>query len=135
MQKRSSQRSTATEHTADFRKEHKMEYTYGMRLRGFSIGCQPMNGFIERQDDKTGRYHDLLVYARELTDKEITDYDLDDLNKSPKYKPGDNVIVFGKECKVESAHIEGRDAIYEVSADGISVDVYEEDIERKSFWN
>lgn len=25
-------------------------FKYGMRLRGFSIGCQPMNGFYERQD-------------------------------------------------------------------------------------
>lgn len=52
-------------------------YLYGMRLRGFSIGCQPMNGFIERRDDTEDRYHDLLVYDRKLTDKELFEYELD----------------------------------------------------------
>lgn len=54
-----------------------MVCVYGMRLRGFSPGCQPMNGLVERQDDATGRYHDLLVYDRELTEKELRDYELD----------------------------------------------------------
>ena len=52
-------------------------YKYGMRLRGFSIGCQPMNGFCERQDDPDGRYHDILIYERKLTDAELHDYELD----------------------------------------------------------
>ena len=52
-------------------------YKYGMRLRGFSIGCQPMKGLVERQDDTTGKYWDILVYDRELTDKEIEDYELE----------------------------------------------------------
>lgn len=52
-------------------------YLYGMRLRGFSIGCQPMNGLVERRDDVSGLYHDILVYDRELTNKEIYDYELD----------------------------------------------------------
>lgn len=52
-------------------------FTYGMRLRGFSPGCQPMNGLLERRDDLTGRYHDLLLYDRELTEKELSDYELD----------------------------------------------------------
>lgn len=56
-----------------------MKYTYGMRLRGFSLGCQPMNGFIERQDDTTGRFYDLLVYDRKLTDEEIENYELEEL--------------------------------------------------------
>lgn len=54
-----------------------MVYVYGMRLRGFSPGCQPMNGLVERQDDITGRYHDLIVYDRKLTEKELRDYELD----------------------------------------------------------
>lgn len=54
-------------------------YEYGMRLRGFSIGCQPMKGFVERKDDRTGRYYDILVYDRELSEKEIKDYELDKL--------------------------------------------------------
>ena len=51
-------------------------YVYGMRLRGFAPGCQPMNGFVERRDDPKGKYHDLLVYDRPLTDKELRDYEL-----------------------------------------------------------
>lgn len=58
------------------------EYTYGMRLRGFSIGCQPMNGFIRRMDDDSRRYHDLLIYNRKLTDSELTDYELDYLGEA-----------------------------------------------------
>ena len=52
-------------------------YIYGMRIRGFSIGCQPMNGFIKRQDDRTGKYHDILVYDRKLTEDETRHYSLD----------------------------------------------------------
>lgn len=61
---------------------HKHVYTYGMRLRGFSIGCQPMNGFIRRMDDDSRRYHDLLIYNRKLTDSELTDYELDYLGEA-----------------------------------------------------
>ena len=52
-------------------------YTYGMRLRGFSIGCQPMDGLIGGRDDPTGMYHDILVYERKLTDREMEGYELD----------------------------------------------------------
>lgn len=58
-----------------------MAYRYGMRLRGFSIGCQPKQGLIERMDDPTNRYYDILVYDRSLTKKELEDYELDDLNE------------------------------------------------------
>lgn len=56
-------------------------YVYGMRLRGFSPGCQPMTGFYERRDDPQGKYHDLLAYDRPLTEKEISDYELDYLEE------------------------------------------------------
>jgi hypothetical protein len=36
-----------------------------------------MDGLIERQDDFTGRYYDVLVYCRQLTAQECSDYDLD----------------------------------------------------------
>ena len=52
-------------------------YKYGMRLRGFSLGCQPRDGFYERLDDLTGKYWDVLVYTRKLTEQELSDYDLD----------------------------------------------------------
>jgi hypothetical protein len=56
-----------------------MEYRYGMRLRGFSIGCQPMNGFVCRVDDTTGKYHDILVYDRQLNELGVYAYSLDEL--------------------------------------------------------
>ena len=62
---------------ADMEKNKKREYKYGMRLRGFSIGCQPMDGFVERQDDASGLYHDILVYDRQLTQEEMDEYELD----------------------------------------------------------
>lgn len=51
-------------------------YAYGMRLRGFSPGCQPMDGFVERVDWPGREYYDVLLYDRPLTDKEIRDYEL-----------------------------------------------------------
>lgn len=56
-------------------------YVYGMRLRGFSIGCQPMRGLDHREDDLSGRYHDLLVYNRQLTEDELRNYELDFLGE------------------------------------------------------
>jgi hypothetical protein len=59
-------------------------YVYGMRLRGFSPGCQPKDGLIERIDptDAMGRkYYDLVAYSRKLTDKEVNGYDLDYLGE------------------------------------------------------
>lgn len=52
-------------------------FLYGMRLRGFSPGCQPKDGLVERQDDVTGKYHDILVYDRELTEDELKNFELD----------------------------------------------------------
>ena len=46
-----------------------------MQIRGFSIGCQPMDGFIRREDDP--EYHDILVYDRKLSDEETRHYSLD----------------------------------------------------------
>lgn len=51
-------------------------YIYGMKLRGFSPGCQPSEGFVERREDTNGRYWDLLVYNRLLSFKEERNYDL-----------------------------------------------------------
>lgn len=57
-----------------------IEYWYGMKLRGFSPGCQPKNGFVRRLDDSTGKYWDVLVYNRPLTEEEIKVYDLEVYN-------------------------------------------------------
>lgn len=58
-----------------------MYYKYGMRLRGFAPMCQPKEGFVERQDDTSGRYWDILIYNRKLSDNEIKDYELDYLGE------------------------------------------------------
>lgn len=52
------------------------KYIYGMRLRGFSPGCQPLNGLVKIQDDPIGRYYNILTYNRPLTADEIENYEL-----------------------------------------------------------
>ena len=54
-------------------------YKYGMRLRGFSPGCQPMDGLKRRYDDPTNRYYDIIEYDRELTENEKETYSLDEI--------------------------------------------------------
>jgi hypothetical protein len=61
-----------------------MQYAYGMKLRGFSIGCQPKEGLIERIDDNSGTFYDILIYGRKLSEKEISDYELVYLGKLNK---------------------------------------------------
>lgn len=56
-----------------------MEYRYGMRMRGFSIGCQPKKGFVRREDDPSDKYYDIIVYDRPLTDEEVSGYELDEV--------------------------------------------------------
>ena len=41
--------------------------------------CQPMDGLLRREDDLSGDYHDVLVYSRQLTEKELEDYELDSI--------------------------------------------------------
>lgn len=52
-------------------------YFYGMRLRGYSLGCQPMKGLMMVMDDDKGDYYNILVYMRKLSDQELNDYELD----------------------------------------------------------
>ena len=59
------------------------EYKYGMRLRGFAPLCQPKEGLVRREDSTCPRYHDIIVYNRPLTDTELVNYELDDLNLAP----------------------------------------------------
>lgn len=52
------------------------KYLYGMRLRPFGIACQPKEGFVERRDDSSNAFWDIIVYNRKLTNKEVYDFDL-----------------------------------------------------------
>lgn len=55
-----------------------MLYYYGMRLRGFSPGCQPKEGLVTALDcEPCERYYNILVYNRKLTDEETRDFELD----------------------------------------------------------
>lgn len=57
------------------------KYRYGMRLRGFSIGCQPMRGLRDVTDDPNGVYYNILGYERQLEPNEVTAYELTYLGK------------------------------------------------------
>ena len=61
-----------------------------MRLRGFSPGRQPMEGFVLRCldfpiDCHDKGYHDVLVYNRKLTDHELKDYEMDFIREVKLY--------------------------------------------------
>jgi len=58
-----------------------MMHKYGMRLRGYSPSCQPMDGLLFVRDDPDHKYHDVLIYNRKLTDQEVSDYELDYLGE------------------------------------------------------
>lgn len=60
-------------------------YNYGMKLRGFSIGCQP-KGVIEWKDTNKAEqgFYSIITYDRELTPEEIEAYDLTNLNAEMK---------------------------------------------------
>jgi hypothetical protein len=58
-----------------------MRYVYGMRERGYGEGNQPIEGFVEKMEDPTEAFWDLLIYERELSEKEIKEYDLRYLGK------------------------------------------------------
>ena len=60
---------------------YRPEYRYGMRLRGYSPGAQP-RGVLRTEEDKTGTYHDILVYDRQLSADEVSNYDLDELGEA-----------------------------------------------------
>lgn len=62
------------------------EFKYGMKHRGFSPGCQPKKGLYRRIDDDTNEFFDIVSYTRRLSDREIEQYELVDLNKVPASK-------------------------------------------------
>ena len=55
-----------------------MKYLYGMRLRGVAPGAQP-KGIVEFYPPSVQykQYWNVIVYDRQLTDKEVQNYDLD----------------------------------------------------------
>ena len=59
-------------------KSAKFKYTY--RSRGYSIGCQPSKGLIDSKNE-TGYNFEVITYNRKLTCREISDFELIDLNE------------------------------------------------------
>lgn len=57
------------------------KYRYGMKFRGFSIGCQPMRGLRDVTEDRHGIYHNILGYDRQLEPREVEEYELTYLGK------------------------------------------------------
>ena len=60
-----------------------MIYKYGMKHRGVGIGCQP-SGFTHYEDvdkSKTG-FWSFVYYNRELSEDEISKYELELLKKA-----------------------------------------------------
>ena len=57
-------------------------YKYGMRLRPFGIGCQPL-GHVKYEDSekRTTGLHGFIYYDRELTMQEVNRFELINLNK------------------------------------------------------
>lgn len=57
-------------------------YVYGMRLRGFSLGTQPMEGLVYHEEPTSdSAYYDLLFYNRPLSKEEMKAYDLDEVTR------------------------------------------------------
>ena len=56
-------------------------YTYGMRLRGFSPGAQPMENLIGAYEDPERRYWSILEYTSPLSEEDRKAYDLDYLGE------------------------------------------------------
>ena len=67
-------------------------WLYGMRERGFGPGCQPREGLAFLAEGKEAvaaltdgkDYWDVIAYSRELTGKEMFDYELDFIGKAEK---------------------------------------------------
>lgn len=55
-----------------------MQYIYGMRL---NIRHRPKEGFIKEVEDVSNRYYGILIYSRQLSEKECQEYNLDYLGK------------------------------------------------------
>lgn len=60
-------------------------YAYGMRARGFCLGCQPMGGWLDRKGDPLSIYYDVLFYNRTLDKGEMDRYELDYLGTAEEY--------------------------------------------------
>lgn len=61
-----------------------LNYAYGMRLRGYSINCQPKIGLVKVLEDMSKRFYNILIYNRRLSEEEIKNYELTYIGKIEK---------------------------------------------------
>lgn len=66
-------------------------YRYGMRLRGFSPGAQPMQNLIQGTDDPKREYYSVLEYSSPLSSEDIRRYELDLIDIRERYFPFDEI--------------------------------------------
>lgn len=59
-----------------------MKHYYGMKYRSVAPGAQP-KGMVD-WSECSGRYYAIIVYERELTQKEIDDYELEKVDMASK---------------------------------------------------
>lgn len=65
-----------------------MLYKYGMKARGFSIGCQPGGvKYYEDADKLETGYWNYIYYDRELTEEEMKKYELKFICKGAMSSP------------------------------------------------
>ena len=57
------------------------KYKYGMRLRGFSLGCQPMEYLHDVRESDGNPYYSYLFYTEKLTEDQIRNFELDYLGE------------------------------------------------------
>lgn len=90
------------------------EYKYGMRLRGFSPGCQPKAGLLRREDCHNNDYYDILVYNRKLNEEEILNYELDEIHdydfqnrfRALRKQLGLSQVMFAKHYGISRRNVE-----------------------------
>lgn len=61
----------------NYHKKFGWKYTY--KNRGFSLGCQPSNGFMSCETSVSHKF-EVLYYNRKLSNEEINEFELIDLN-------------------------------------------------------
>ena len=57
-------------------------YLYGMKERGASPGAQP-KGMAFCEDDRSGKYYNIISYNRLLSADEVNNYELDYIGEEP----------------------------------------------------
>jgi len=58
-----------------------LEYYYGMKARPFDLGAYPTNNFVRVDNSKNqnNEFYDIIVYSKPLSEKDIEEYELVDL--------------------------------------------------------